>query len=156
MKRYIYILMGILGFVPIWAQQSDYYYYYKGERIYLDVDSTHLHVISTDELEPQDASLSRAARYRISSSVKSRTYSELVPLQKQRLVTTTPTHYSTLELSVGMDASLYNATIKIPDSGRRHQRQPRGLRRSYDPQGSCCSAVPARSDPQTQTDGAPE
>ncbi len=122
MKRYIYLLVGILGFVPIWAQQSDYYYYYKGERIYLDVDSTHLHVISTDELEPQDASLSRAARYRISSSVKSRTYSELVPLQKQRLVTTTPTHYSTLELSVGMDASLYNATIKMLEADNNVQQ----------------------------------
>ena len=68
MKRYISLLMGILGFIPILAQQSEYYYYYNGNRIDLEVDSTHLYVVSEGEFQPQSSTYARSAEYTIIST----------------------------------------------------------------------------------------
>lgn len=108
MKRYIYLLMGILGFVPIWAQQSDYYYYYKGNRIDLEVDSTHLYVVSEGTLQVKTAAsaATRMADYNISTSTKSNVYNHVVPLQ-QRRSTVPEVYFSTLEVSEELDGSDY-------------------------------------------------
>lgn len=110
MKRYISLLMGILGFVPILAQQSDYYYYYKGERIYLTVDSTRLYVVSEGEFQPQGTARSRATEYTISNSSKSYVYNNVVLLQKQRAATP-EVYFSTLDVPKGTTASQYDALI---------------------------------------------
>lgn len=108
MKRYISFLMGILGFVPILAQQSDYYYYYKGNRIDLEVDSTRLNVVSEGEFRPQMSTYARAAEYTVSNVTKSYVYNHVVPLQKQR--TTNPeVYFSTLEITDGLLAVEYDA-----------------------------------------------
>lgn len=108
MKRYISFLMGILGFVPILAQQSDYYYYYKGNRIDLTVDSTRLNVVSEGEFRPQMSTYARAAEYIVSNVTKSYVYNHVVPLQKQR--TTNPeVYFSTLEITDGLLAVEYDA-----------------------------------------------
>ena len=69
MKRYISLLMGLLAFIPISAQQSDYYYYYKGNRIDLKVDSTRLYVVSEGALRVKTAASAknRMADYKIST-----------------------------------------------------------------------------------------
>lgn len=110
MKRYLSLLMGILGFVPILAQQSDYYYYYKGNRIDLIVDSTRLYVVSEGELQPQMSTYARAAEYTVSNTTKSYVYNHVVPLQKQR--TTNPeVYFSTLEITEGLLATQYDALV---------------------------------------------
>ena len=100
--------MGILGFVPILAQQSDYYYYYKGERINLTVDSTRLYVVSEGELQPQ--STTRSVESQVAMSVKSNIRNQVVPLQKQRAVTP-DVYFSTLELPEGQSAAQYDALV---------------------------------------------
>lgn len=108
MKRYISFLMGILGFVPILAQQSEYYYYYNGNRIDLEVDSTRLNVVSEGEFRPQMSTYARAAEYTVSNVTKSYVYNHVVPLQKQR--TTNPeVYFSTLEITDGLLAVEYDA-----------------------------------------------
>ena len=110
MKRYLSLLMGILGFVPILAQQSDYYYYYKGERIYLTVDSTRLFVVSEGEFQPQETTRTSATEYNISKSSKSYVYNNVVPLQKKR--TATPeVYFTTLDVPEGTDASQYDVLM---------------------------------------------
>lgn len=111
MKRYLSLLMGILGFVPILAQQSEYYYYYKGERIALTVDSTRLYVVTEGEFQPQSAARANTVKYNISKSVRSYVYNNVVPLQKQR--TTTPeVYFSTVDVSEGLTASQYDVLIE--------------------------------------------
>lgn len=108
MKRYISLLMGILGFIPILAQQSEYYYYYNGNRIDLTVDSTRLNVVSEGEFRPQMSTYARAAEYTVSNVTKSYVYNHVVPLQKQR--TTNPeVYFSTLEITDGLLAVEYDA-----------------------------------------------
>ena len=86
MKRYISLLVGILGLVPIFAQKSDYSYYNKGNRIDLTIDSTRLFVVSEGELKLQNAK-TRAVEYNICSTSKSYVYNNVVSLQKQRAMT---------------------------------------------------------------------
>lgn len=111
MKRYLSLLMGILGFVPILAQQSDYYYYYKGNRIDLTVDSTRLYVVSEGELQPQMSTYARAAEYTVSNTTKSYVYNHVVPLQKQRS-TNSEVYFSTLEITEGLLATQYEALVE--------------------------------------------
>lgn len=110
MRRYISLLLGILGFVPILAQQSDYYYYYKGNRIDLTVDSTRLYVVSEGEFKPQSAVHTRAAEYTISSLTKSYVYNNVVPLPKQRSIAP-EVYYSILEIPVGQNTHQYDAFV---------------------------------------------
>ena len=110
MKRYLSLLMGILGFVPILAQQSDYYYYYKGERINLTVDSTRLYVVSEGKFQPQSTARTRTAEYNISKSSKSYVYNNVVPLQKQRAATP-EVYFSTLDVPEGTTAAQYDALV---------------------------------------------
>ena len=110
MKRYISLLMAILGFVPILAQQSEYYYYYKGERINLTVDSTRLYVVSEGKFQPQSTARTRTAEYNISQSSKSYVYSNVVPLQKQRAATP-EVYFSTLDVPEGTTAAQYDALV---------------------------------------------
>ena len=111
MKRYLSLLMGILGFVPILAQQSEYYYYYKGERITLTVDSTRLYVVTEGEFQPQSAARANTVKYNISKSVRSYVYNNVVSLQKQR--TTTPeVYFSTVDVPEGLTASQYDVLIE--------------------------------------------
>ncbi|MBR5841226.1 MAG: S8 family serine peptidase [Bacteroidaceae bacterium] len=110
MRRYISLLLGILGFVPIIAQQSDYYYYYNGERIDLTVDSTRLFVVSEGEFQPQSTARANAIKYNISKSARSYVYNNVVPLQKQRTVTP-EVYFSTLDVLEGTTASQYSALI---------------------------------------------
>lgn len=113
MKRYIYILMGILGFVPIWAQQSDYYYYYEGERIYLTVDSTRLYVVSEGEFQPQGSVNARSANYSVGNTIKSYTRNYVVPLQRQQSITSVPEiYFSTLEVPKGLNSSQYTSLVE--------------------------------------------
>lgn len=111
MKRYLSLLMCILGFVPILAHQSEYYYYYKDERIDLTVDSTRLFVVTEGELQPQNAARSNTIKYNISKSARSYIYNNVVPLQKQR--TTTPeVYFSTVDIPEGLTTSLYDVFIE--------------------------------------------
>ena len=110
MKRYLSLLMGILGFVPILAQQSEYYYYYKGERIDLTVDSTRLYVVSEGKFQPQSTARTRTAEYNISQSSKSYVYNNVVPLQKQRAATP-EVYFSTLDVPEGTTAAQYDALV---------------------------------------------
>ena len=102
MKRYVSFLMGILGFVPILAQQSDYYYYYKGNRIDLTVDSTRLFVVSEGEFRPQTSTYTRTAEYSVCNTTKSYVYNHVVPLQ-QRRGAVPEVYLSTLEVPEGME-----------------------------------------------------
>ena len=108
MRRYISLLLGILVFVPILAQQGDYYYYYKGNRVYLTVDSTRLYVVSNGEYQSQ--SKARTAEPRIAMSVKSDIYSQVVPLQRQRSAAP-EVYFSTLEIPEGQSAVQYDAIV---------------------------------------------
>ena len=108
MKRYLSLLMVILGFVPILAQQSDYYYYYKGNRIDLTVDSTRLYVVSEGELQLQ--STTRSADPQIVKSVKSNIRNQVVPLQKQRAAFP-EIYFSTLNVPEGQSPAQYAALV---------------------------------------------
>lgn len=108
MKRYLSLLMGILGFVPILAQQSEYYYYYKGERIALTVDSTRLYVVSDGKLQAQ--STARSAEPQVAMSVKSDIRSQVVPLQKQRTAIS-DVYFSALDVPQGTTTSQYEALV---------------------------------------------
>lgn len=115
MKRHLSLIMGILGFVPILAQQSGYYYYYKGERIYLTVDSTRLFVVSEGEFQPQETTRTSTVEYNIGKSSKNYVYNNVVPLQKKR--TATPeVYFTTLDVPVGTDVSQYDTLVaKVKD-----------------------------------------
>lgn len=113
MKRYIILLMGILGFIPILAQQSEYYYYYKGNRIDLEVDSTHLYVVSEGEFQPQSRTNARASQYNVSHSSRSQIYNIVEPLQKQRSSRPVPEVYlSTMEIPEGLGKSQFEEFIQ--------------------------------------------
>lgn len=111
MKRYISLLMGLLAFIPTSAQQSDYYYYYKGNRIDLEVDSTRLYVVSEGMLEQQNTSRTSSANYNICKSSRSKVYNNVVPLQNERAVPP-EVYFSTLEIPTGLTSDQYNALIK--------------------------------------------
>lgn len=112
MKRYISLLLGILVFIPILAQQSDYYYYYKGERVYLTVDSTRLYVVSEGVLQAEaTAARTRMANYDISASIKSNVYNHVVPLQQRRSAVP-EVYFSTLEVSEELDGSGYRCLME--------------------------------------------
>ncbi len=113
MKRYISLLMGLLAFIPISAQQSDYYYYYKGNRIDLEVDSTRLYVVSEGELqEKAKASVStRTVDYTINSSTKSYVHNHVVSLQ-QRRGTIPEIYFSKLEVPKGLDSTQFDALVE--------------------------------------------
>ena len=113
MKRYIILLMGILGFIPILAQQSEYYYYYKGNRIDLEVDSTHLYVVSEGEFQPQSCTYARASQYNVSHSSRSQIYNIVEPLQKQRSSRPVPeVYFSTMEIPEGLGKSQFEEFIQ--------------------------------------------
>ena len=111
MKRYISFLMGLLAFIPISAQQSEYYYYYKGNRIDLNVDSTRLYVVSEGVLEQQNTSRISVADYKICNSSRSNVYNNVASLQKQRTVLP-EVYFSTLEIPVGVTPAQYDTLIK--------------------------------------------
>ena len=111
MKRFISLLMGILGFIPILAQQSEYYYYYNGNRIDLEVDSTHLYVVSEGEFQPKSSAYTRSAEYTISSITRSYTHNHVVPLQQRRNAVP-EVYFSSLELSEGLTVSQYQTLIE--------------------------------------------
>lgn len=110
MKRYLSFLISILGFVPILAVQGDYYYYYKGERIYLTVDSTCLFVVSEGEFQPQEATRIHTAEYNISKSSKSYAYDNVIPMVNQR-VAIPEVYFSTLDVPEGITASQYDVLV---------------------------------------------
>lgn len=114
MKRiYSLLLVGILAFIPIWAQQSDYYYYYKGNSIDLPVDSTRLYIVSKGELKPQSSKDSYATDYSINCSYKKHAYNNLQPLQKQRSSTSTSeVYFSTLNIPKELAKSKYKELIE--------------------------------------------
>lgn len=113
MKRYIILLMGILGFIPILAQQSEYYYYYKGNRIDLIVDSTRLYVVSEGEFQPQSCTYARASQYNVSHSSRSQIYNIVEPLQKQRSSRPVPeVYFSTMEIPEGLGKSQFEEFIQ--------------------------------------------
>ena len=113
MKRYISLLMGILGFIPILAQQSEYYYYYKGNRIDLIVDSTRLYVVSEGEFQPQSCTYARASQYNVSHSSRSQIYNIVEPLQKQRSSRPVPeVYFSTMEIPEGLGKSQFEEFIQ--------------------------------------------
>ena len=112
MKRYISLLLGILAFVPISAQQSDYYYYYKGNRIDLEVDSTRLHVVSEGLLQAEATTARiRMANYDISASTKSYVYNHVVPLQQRRSAVP-EVYFSTLEIPEKLNTTHYEALVE--------------------------------------------
>lgn len=119
MKRYISLLLGILVFIPILAQQSDYYYYYKGERVYLTVDSTRLYVVSEGEFQSQTSTYARVAEYGISSSTRSCIYDYVAPLHKQRSTVSIPeVFFSTIEIPKALNSSQYEdflEKVKLED-----------------------------------------
>lgn len=113
MKRYISLLMGLLAFIPISAQQSDYYYYYKGNRIDLEVDSTRLYVVSEGELQPQTGTYVRSISYDVKSSTKSPMSSNIIPLKtRHTLSTTTEVYFSSLEIPDGLNPSQYSTLVE--------------------------------------------
>ena len=81
MKRYIstIVLIGLFGIFPLLGQQSDYYYYYKGNRIDLTVDSTRLYVVSEGEFYPQTSTYTRTAEYTVCNTTKSYVYNHVGP-----------------------------------------------------------------------------
>ena len=101
--------MTILGFVPILAQQSDYYYYYKGSRIDLAVDSTRLFVVSEGEFQPKN--ITRSAELQVVMSIKSNVLSQVTSLQKQR-TSSLDIYFSTIEIPKGLDAAQYDAFVE--------------------------------------------
>jgi len=113
MKRYISLLMGLLAFIPISAQQSDYYYYYKGNRIDLEVDSTRLYVVSEGALRVKTAASAknRMADYKISTPTKSYVYNHVVTLQQRRSVAP-DVYFSTLEVPKGLSTTQYKALVE--------------------------------------------
>ena len=122
MKRYLSLLLGILGFVPILAQQSDYYYYYKGNRINLSIDSTRLYVVSNGEFQQQ--STTRTMDYSIAYSIKSNIYNIVTPLEKRRTVTPN-VYFSTLLIPKDKSAAQYDSLIeKVKNDSRVWQVLP--------------------------------
>lgn len=112
MKRYISLLVGILGLIPILAQQSEYYYYYKGNRIDLTVDSFHICVISAGEYQSRNSEKMRTSDCKIVSSFKEQLYDNVVLLQQQRSMSSNvDTYCTTLELSDRLDSLSYNKLI---------------------------------------------
>lgn len=111
MKRYFSLLMGVLGFVPILAQQSDYYYYYKGNRIDLTVDSTRLYVVSEGEFQPQISSYTRTVEYTVSNTTKSYVYNHVEPIQQRRSAVP-DIYFSTLEIPEVLSATQYEALVE--------------------------------------------
>jgi len=113
MKRYISLLMSLLAFIPISAQQSDYYYYYKGNRIDLEVDSTRLYVVSEGMLSAKAtaSAKTRMADYNVKESTKSYVYNHVVPLQQRRNAVP-EVYFSTVEVPKEMDGQQYEALIK--------------------------------------------
>lgn len=109
MRRYISLLLGILGFVPILAQQSDYYYYYNGERIDLTVDSTRLYVVSNGKFQLTNTYSS--SDLFISKSVQSNIYNKGTLWNNQR-VATPEIYFSTLEVPEGQNSEQYEALIE--------------------------------------------
>lgn len=106
MKRYISLLMGILGFIPILAQQSEYYYYYNGNRIDLEVDSTHFYVVSEGELQSQSITYVRTLGYNISKQVRSSVYNLVTPLPIRRSKESRAEIFlSTVEIPCGLTTS---------------------------------------------------
>ena len=116
MKRDLSLLMGILGFVPILAQQSGYYYYYKGERIDLTVDSTRLYVVSEGEYQSQNITRTATTEYNVGKSAKSHVYNNVVPLQKQRTVTP-EVYFTTLDIPDGTTATQYDTLMAKVKAG---------------------------------------
>ncbi len=113
MKRHVFLLVGLLAFIPILAQQSDYYYYYKGNRIDLEVDSTRLCVVSEGGLQLQNSINTRIENYSISSSFPSYIYSNVVPLQKERATLAFSKVYSsTLDISGSLNPMQYNDVVE--------------------------------------------
>lgn len=113
MKRYFSLLMGVLGFVPILAQQSDYYYYYKGNRIDLTVDSTRLYVVSEGELNLTNTTSVRTAEFHISHSTKSQIYNIVESMYKQRsAMPMSEVFLSTVSISEGLNKSQYDMLVK--------------------------------------------
>ena len=110
MKRYVSFLMGILGFVSILAQQSDYYYYYKGNRIDLTVDSTRLYVVSEGEFYPQTSTYARTAEYTVSNTAKSYVYNHVVPLQQRRSAVPEVNIKSSFRVEKGGRVEIFNVT----------------------------------------------
>lgn len=113
MKRYISFLMGILGFVPILAQQSDYYYYYKGNRIDLEVDSTRLYVVSEGTLQQKNtaSASTRMANYNVIGTTRSYVYNHVEALQ-QRRGAFPEIYFSTLEVPTGLYTTQYDAIVE--------------------------------------------
>ena len=111
MRRYLSLLLGILGFVPICAQKSDFYYYNKGNRIDLTVDSTHLFVVSEGKLQLQNTARTRAMEYDVSCSSRSYVYKNVVPIQKRRSITP-EVYFSTLEIPDDVTVSQYDALVE--------------------------------------------
>ena len=112
MKRYISLLMGILGFIPILAQQSEYYYYYNGNRIDLEVDSTHFYVVSEGEFQSQSSVMMRSSDYKIVSSYKEQLSDNVALLQQRSLPSFVDTYCATLELSNRLDSFSYKELIE--------------------------------------------
>ena len=108
MKRYLSLLLGLLGFVPILAQQSDYYYYYKGNRINLSVDSTRFYVVSNGEFQP--TSTYSSSNLIVSKSVQSYINKEETLWNKKRMATP-EIYFSTLEIPEGKDSEQYEALV---------------------------------------------
>lgn len=117
MKRYISLLMGLLAFIPISAQQSDYYYYYKGNRIDLEVDSTRFHVAYKTEPGLQNAVIPTTVEYTASLPAQSRISNCLVPYKKKStVITTSNIYYSTLNLPEVLSRSQYDKTLQMIES----------------------------------------
>lgn len=113
MKRYISLLMGLLVFIPISAQQSEYYYYYKGNRIDLEVDSTRLYVVSEGALQARTTASAntRTVDYAINSSTRSYVYNHVVPLQQHRSAIP-EVYFSTLEIPKNLRTTQYDAFVE--------------------------------------------
>lgn len=113
MKRYISLLLGILAFIPILAQQSDYYYYYRGNRIDLEVDSTRLYVVSEGTLQTKATALlsTRMADYNISTSTKSYVYNHVESLQQRRSAVP-EVYFSTLEMPKMLSTTQYEVLVE--------------------------------------------
>lgn len=110
MKRHVFLLLGLLAFIPILAQQSDYYYYYKGNRIDLKVDSTRLYVVSEGELQSQNPTTSAHTRmvgYNVNGSTRSYVHNHVVPLQQHRSAVP-EVYFSTLDVPEKIDGSDYH------------------------------------------------
>ena len=77
--------VGILGLLPLMAQQSAYFYYYKEKIVPLTVDSTRLVVVSEGELSQIPSAYSQGGlNYSIASSSKSQVHKYGASLGKKR------------------------------------------------------------------------